>query len=541
MAEAGGTAKSSSKILLAVLVALVVVFAGTTAYFALRPTGTGGGTVTYVIGVEIAVSGPYAADGPLRRDGAFLAIDQMNAQLQAAGSNIRFERIHVDSAGTASGAIAQFEALVAAGVQVVVGPLSSAEVGAIAPLADTNRVVSISPSATAPRLALDDFVFRVAPNDAFQARAVTTLLDELGVSNVAIMARDDDYGRGIANLTENIVETEYGGAVERVMYSTSTPDYSADIGVLSDRVDTFGTGADTAVLLVRRRDARDAVDPPCRRVRRRRDPLRPPGGRADVRRGQRPQDLRPVRGLCRGRLPDLARDPRRDDVRVHGDRHLALRDGHDRLGLGAAGRGEGDPAVEPILRLDGVRKHFGGIRAVDELSAQVQEGELVGLIGPNGSGKTTLFHVITGVHKPDAGAIEFRGERIDGLEPHEIFARGVVRCFQNPRLFGGMTVMENVLVPPRDQIGESPIHAPFPGRWEDQELRLAATALQTLAAQQLAGVKGNWSTEISGGQMKLLEVSRALMGEPRLLLLDEPTAGGAPKLAGEIFEGIVRV
>jgi len=250
MAEAGGTAKSSSKILLAVLVALVVVFAGTTAYFALRPTGTGGGTVTYVIGVEIAVSGPYAADGPLRRDGAFLAIDQMNAQLQAAGSNIRFERIHVDSAGTASGAIAQFEALVAAGVQVVVGPLSSAEVGAIAPLADTNRVVSISPSATAPRLALDDFVFRVAPNDAFQARALTTLLDELGVSNVAIMARDDDYGRGIANLTENIVETEYGGAVERVMYSTSTPDYSADIGVLSDRVDTFGTGADTAVLLV---------------------------------------------------------------------------------------------------------------------------------------------------------------------------------------------------------------------------------------------------------------------------------------------------
>ena len=197
--------------------------------------------------------------------------------------------------------------------------------------------------------------------------------------------------------------------------------------------------------------------------------------------------------------------------------------------------------MEPILRLDGVRKHFGGIRAVDGLSAQVQEGELIGLIGPNGSGKTTLFHVITGVHKPDAGAIEFRGERIDGLEPHEIFARGVVRCFQNPRLFGGLTVLENALVPPRGQVGENPLHAPFPRRWADQELQLAAKALQTLAAQQLAGVAGHWSTEISGGQMKLLEVTRALMGEPRLLLLDEPTAGVAPKLAGEIFEGIVRL
>src|SRR3972149_5145408 len=135
MAEAGGAAERSGESLFVGLLGLVVVFRRPAGVFALRPTGTGGGTVTYVIGVEIAVSGPYAADGPLRRDGAFLAIDQMNAQLQAAGSNIRFERIHVDSAGTASGALAPFEALVAAGVQVVVGPLSSAEGGAITPLA----------------------------------------------------------------------------------------------------------------------------------------------------------------------------------------------------------------------------------------------------------------------------------------------------------------------------------------------------------------------------------------------------------------------
>jgi len=197
--------------------------------------------------------------------------------------------------------------------------------------------------------------------------------------------------------------------------------------------------------------------------------------------------------------------------------------------------------VDPILRLDKVEKRFGGLQAVDKVTAEVREGELVGLIGPNGSGKTTLFHVISGVHRPDGGAITFRGERIDGLEPHQIFARGVVRCFQNPRLFGGMTVLENALVPPRGQVGESPVRAPFPRTWSDQEMRLAVKALRTLAAQQLADVRGNWSSEISGGQMKLLEVSRALMGEPRLLLLDEPTAGVAPKLAGEIFDGIVRL
>ncbi len=210
------------------------------------------------------------------------------------------------------------------------------------------------------------------------------------------------------------------------------------------------------------------------------------------------------------------------------------------MGLGAPGAARAQGAA-PLLRLEDVRKHFGGVRAVDGATAQIQEGTLVGLIGPNGSGKTTLFNVITGVYQADGGSIRFAGERIDGLEPDAVFAKGVVRCFQNPRLFRGMTVMENALVPPRGQIGEKPLHAPFPSRWTDQELRLAAKALQTLAAQQLAVVRSNWASEISGGQMKLLEVSRALMGEPRLLLLDEPTAGVAPKLAAEIFEGIVRL
>jgi branched-chain amino acid transport system ATP-binding protein len=169
----------------------------------------------------------------------------------------------------------------------------------------------------------------------------------------------------------------------------------------------------------------------------------------------------------------------------------------------------------------------------------VEEGTLVGLIGPNGSGKSTLFNVISGVYNPDGGRVLFRDERIDGLDPDEIFSRGIVRSFQNPRLFAGMTVLENALLPPRDQIGESVVNAPFPDRWSDQELSLAEEALDNLSRHQLDGVRLNWATDVSGGQMKLLEVARAMMGEPRLLLLDEPTAGVAPKLATEIFEAIV--
>ena len=191
-----------------------------------------------------------------------------------------------------------------------------------------------------------------------------------------------------------------------------------------------------------------------------------------------------------------------------------------------------------ILRLDQVEKRFGGLRAVDGVTAQLAEGELVGLIGPNGSGKSTLFNVISGVYRPDAGTITFRGERIDGLEPWAIFRRGVVRSFQNPRLFRGMTVLENALVPARNQKGEHLANAPFRTRWETQEKRLAADALEILARNQLEAVRLNWATDVSGGQMKLLEVSRTRMAEPKLLLLDEPTAGVAPKLAQEIFDGI---
>lgn len=188
-----------------------------------------------------------------------------------------------------------------------------------------------------------------------------------------------------------------------------------------------------------------------------------------------------------------------------------------------------------------MKKHFGGIHAVDGVTFAVEEGQLVGLIGPNGSGKSTLFNVISGVYKPDAGRVHFHGEDITGEEPDSVFAKGLVRSFQNPRLFLGMTVLENAMVPPRGQVGEKVRNAPRPRVWRDQEVELARKALETLAQHQLGVVRSNWATDISGGQMKLLEVARATMGEPRMLLLDEPTAGVAPKLAREIFDSIARI
>jgi branched-chain amino acid transport system substrate-binding protein len=255
MAGAGGPGKGVSKTVLVILIALILALGATTAYFAVR-AALPPGTVTYVIGVEIAVSGGYASDGPLRRDGAFLAIDQMNAQLQAAGSLIKFERVHVDSMAPGTTAAGAFESLVAAGIKVVVGPLSSSETGTVMPLADSNKVVAISPSATAPQLAVKDYVFRVAPNDAFQARALSKLMNELGYTKVAIMARDDDYGRGIANYTEGIFEAApYGGTVEKTFYSTASgTTYTGPVGVFSTQVQNLvaqpGGAATTAVLLV---------------------------------------------------------------------------------------------------------------------------------------------------------------------------------------------------------------------------------------------------------------------------------------------------
>lgn len=194
-----------------------------------------------------------------------------------------------------------------------------------------------------------------------------------------------------------------------------------------------------------------------------------------------------------------------------------------------------------LLELKNVRKDYGGLRAVDDVSLTAPAGAIVGLIGPNGSGKSTLIHLIAGTASLTAGQIFFDGDDIAGLSADQVFQRGIVRGYQDPSLYFKMTALDNVLLPVKNQRGERPWYAPWRRYWQDEEAAHAQTAGDMLEQVQLRDDYNKLAADLSGGQMKLLEIARALMGEPRLLLLDEPTAGVAPKLAYEIFQQIARL
>ncbi|MGC9108058.1 MAG: ABC transporter ATP-binding protein [Infirmifilum sp.] len=192
-----------------------------------------------------------------------------------------------------------------------------------------------------------------------------------------------------------------------------------------------------------------------------------------------------------------------------------------------------------ILEVQSVSKRFGGIIALDKVSLSVPQGAVVGLIGPNGSGKTTLFNVVTGFYVPDAGEVWFNNngssERIDGLNPNDVFAKGIVRTFQIPRLFKSLTVLENLLVTPLQQKGENPLKALNPKAWGEEERRLARKALSLLKRFGLLEYAHVKVSELSGAHIKLLETMRGLMTDARLFLLDEPAAGVEAGAAHELF------
>lgn len=191
-----------------------------------------------------------------------------------------------------------------------------------------------------------------------------------------------------------------------------------------------------------------------------------------------------------------------------------------------------------MLELQNVSKAFEQLRAVDGVSLTVPQGQIIGLIGPNGSGKSTLLSLIAGNQRASGGRILFDGHDITRQSADNIFQRGLVRSYQDPSLFFRMTVLDNTLLPAKAQHGEQPVNAPLHRTWRNQEHELASAADKVLDQLRLRDHHAKLAADLSGGQMKLLELGRSLMGAPKMLLLDEPTAGVAPALAYSIFEQI---
>ena len=194
-----------------------------------------------------------------------------------------------------------------------------------------------------------------------------------------------------------------------------------------------------------------------------------------------------------------------------------------------------------ILRMNEVRKSFGSLQALDGVTFGVNEKELHILIGPNGSGKTTLINVISGFYKADAGTVTLAGKDITGLPPHKLYAMGVTRTFQIPSLFTKLTVLENVLVAAKGNPGETFTHSLLKSSWLKEETEETKRAYSIL---QLLGIDNMWDRQastLSGGQMKLLELARALMSDANVVLLDEPISGVNPTLAHEIFGRILKL
>jgi branched-chain amino acid transport system ATP-binding protein len=190
--------------------------------------------------------------------------------------------------------------------------------------------------------------------------------------------------------------------------------------------------------------------------------------------------------------------------------------------------------MSTLLEIDGVSKHFGGIVANRNITLSVPEGAIVGLIGPNGSGKTTLFNSIVGYHPVDAGSIRFAGRELTRMRVPEIARLGMLRTFQQTRIYGLMDCVQNLLISvPHTREGLFDMLAPFPAEDTDK-----AEALLEFVG--LYGKRRLLAGDLSFGQQKLLEFAMALMNQPRLLLLDEPTAGINPTLINGLVERLRR-
>jgi branched-chain amino acid transport system ATP-binding protein len=206
---------------------------------------------------------------------------------------------------------------------------------------------------------------------------------------------------------------------------------------------------------------------------------------------------------------------------------------YDRLAGVAAEPGVAKP--DPILVADSVRRRFEGVAAVDVDHLEVQRGLVTALIGPNGAGKTTLFNLLTGFDRADVGTWTFEGRKLDGMPAHKVAGLGMVRTFQLTKSLAVMSVLDNMKLGAQGQKGESFWRSLVPALWSDQEREVEARADELLARFRMDHMREHFAGELSGGQRKLLEMARALMAEPIMVMLDEPMAGVNPALRQSIL------
>lgn len=193
---------------------------------------------------------------------------------------------------------------------------------------------------------------------------------------------------------------------------------------------------------------------------------------------------------------------------------------------------------DPIIVADGVSRTFGALHAVDVDHVEIPRHKITALIGPNGAGKTTLFNLLTGFDTPNGGSWTFDGHALAKVPPHRVARLGMVRTFQLTKVMGKLTVIENMRLGGKDQPGESMWRALFPWLWKAREAELTGIADELLKKFKLDEKREDYAASLSGGQRKLLEMARALMAEPKLVMLDEPMAGVNPALTQSLLDHI---
>jgi neutral amino acid transport system ATP-binding protein len=208
-------------------------------------------------------------------------------------------------------------------------------------------------------------------------------------------------------------------------------------------------------------------------------------------------------------------------------------------GLHIGEAGPGVAKVDPIIVADHIRRTFGGLTAVDVEHLEIPRGAITALIGPNGAGKTTLFNLLTGFDKPDEGSWTFAGKNISGVPAFKVSRLGQVRTFQLTKALGLLTVLDNMKLGAKDQTGEHFWQSLIPGVWRKQDKAIEEKALVLLERFKLHEKKDDFAASLSGGQRKLLEMARALMSDPTLVMLDEPMAGVNPALTQSLLEHIL--